>query len=104
MRRIRTGDIVGRISHKSDILFYVKKIIKTNNGNFAILKGLMDRIEADSPIDDLVLIEKKAINKKIEELERKLEIILEKRLKHTRSKEKVKFGTILHLDGDSCYR
>lgn len=36
---IRKGDIVGRKSYGKDILFYVSKIIKVENGSdFAILK------------------------------------------------------------------
>lgn len=61
---IKKGDIVGRISYGKDILFMVKKVIKLDSGkSFAILKGLTVRIEADSPIDDLELINKKEIDK-----------------------------------------
>ena len=60
---IKKGDIVGRISYGKDILFMVKKVIKLDSGkSFAILKGLTVRIEADSPIDDLELINKKEID------------------------------------------
>ena len=39
MRKIRKGDIVGRISYGKDVVFEVTKIIKTSNGvEFAILK------------------------------------------------------------------
>ena len=39
MRKIRKGDIVGRISYGKDVIFEVTKIIKTSNGaEIAILK------------------------------------------------------------------
>ena len=59
MRKIRKGDIVGRISYGKDILFIVDRIIKTSNkSEIAILKGLIVRVKADSPIEDLEIIEK----------------------------------------------
>ena len=57
MKKIKKGDIVSRNSYQNDILFYVEKIIKTENrGKVAILKGVTIRIEADAPIDDLELL------------------------------------------------
>ena len=56
MKKIKKGDIVSRNSYQNDILFYVEKIVKTENrGKVAILKGVTIRIEADAPIDDLEL-------------------------------------------------
>ena len=41
MKKIKKGDIVSRNSYQNDILFYVEKIIKTENrGKVAILKEL----------------------------------------------------------------
>ena len=41
MHEIKKGDIVSRNSYQNDILFYVEKIIKTENrGKVAILKGV----------------------------------------------------------------
>ena len=62
MKKIQKGDIVERISHGKDIIFEVKKIIKLNTGKkIAILKGITERIEVDSDVDDLILIEKNKI-------------------------------------------
>ena len=57
--RLKKGDIVGRLSYNKDIIFVISDIIKVNNRTYAILKGLITRIEADSPIEDLELIEEK---------------------------------------------
>ena len=58
MKKIKKGDIVGRISYGKDILFVVDRIIQLNNKQIAILKGLTLRIKADCPIEDLELINK----------------------------------------------
>lgn len=74
MDKIKKGDIVGRKSYGKDILFMVKKVIKKANGEvIAILKGITIRIEADAPIDDLVVIEKERIENNMRSLESKLE-------------------------------
>ena len=54
--KFKKGDIVGRLSYNKDIVFTISRIIKYKNQEVAILKGLITRIEADSPIDDLELI------------------------------------------------
>ena len=72
-RGIKKGDVVGRKSYGKDILFVVDKIIKTSGRNFCILKGLTVRIEADSPMEDLEIIEKEKIDKHIRELNFELE-------------------------------
>ena len=61
MKKIKVGDIVVRKSYGKDIIFYVKAIINTNNNQIAILNGVLDRIEADSDIEDLEKIDKKII-------------------------------------------
>ena len=52
MRKIKKGDIVGRISYGKDIFFIVEDIINLNKKEIAILKGLTIRIKADSPVED----------------------------------------------------
>ena len=69
MQRIKRGDIVGRISYGKDIIFVVEDIMKVNNKEVAILKGVTIRIKADSPLDDLEILSKELV----EENERKLE-------------------------------
>lgn len=113
MKKIKKGDIVVRKSYEKDIMFYVKRIIKTGNGDIAILCGLTKRIEADSKIEDLEIIDKKTINENLREIDdyidkRTNEKIREYRIgiisnEDTRLKEKIITGKILHLDGDRRY-
>ena len=88
MNKIRKGDIVGRISYGKDIAFVVERIIRTTQKQeFAILKGLTVRIQADSSIEDLELMEVK----KVEEYVRGLEENLTKRIQKMRKNNKYKF-------------
>ena len=117
MNNIKQGDIVSRKSYKKDILFIVKKIVVTKRGKIAILKGIIDRIQADSPVEDLEIVEKKIADKEIEKLNNKINENITKinRKKsdneyrigilnpNNRSKEKIVTGKILHLDGDKKY-
>ena len=117
MREIKKGSIVGRKSYHKDVLFVVKTIISTKNGNIAILKGITERVEADSDINDLEIIQKddlkEYLNKKNEEIEKKIEKSQKEQenknykigilMKNTRAKEKIVTGKILHLDGDRKY-
>ena len=115
MNYIKKGDIVGRKSYNKDIIFTVKNIIKTKRNNIAILKGITKRIEVDSNIDDLEIIEKKDIKKNFAELDNELQKRIEKinreddnyRIgiftKDNRAQEKIITGKILHLDGDRKY-
>ena len=110
MCQIKKGDIVGRKSYGKDIIFVVSNIINIQKKKIAILKGLVERIEADSDINDLELIEKKQLKKlqknsniKFEtRLERSLEQI-ENKIGNRRIKSKIITGRILHLDGDRKY-
>lgn len=110
MRKIRKGDVVGRLSYGKDIIFVVERIIKTKDGKgFAILKGLTIRIQADSPLEDLQIIETEKIQQHVREVEAKVAKRIEKRekiLKQNylfREKMIVYTGKILHLDGDKKY-
>ena len=111
MRRIKKGDIVGRKSYGKDVIFIVKNIIKTKNSeDIAILKGMIERVEADSKISDLEFISKEEINKAIKKVEDKVkqkEIASNYQIglitKNNRNKEKIVTGKILHLDGDRKY-
>ena len=108
--KIKKGDIVGRKSYKKDILFVVDKIIKINNNTeYAILKGLTIRIEADSPVSDLELINKKEIDERIRFLDEQIKCRVNKLPLQTyknseyRKNSIVYTGKILHLDGDRRY-
>ena len=115
MNYIKKGDIVGRKSYNKDIIFTVKNIIRTKRNDVAILKGVTKRIEVDSNIDDLEIIEKKDIKKNFAELDNELQKRIEKInreddnyiigifTKDNRAQEKIITGKILHLDGDRKY-
>lgn len=119
MARIKKGDIVGRNSYGKDILFIVEEVIKLKKENdIAILKGLTERIIADAPIGDLVVIDKIGIEKHIRKLEHRLKsrlinVTTKKNssfnvfkrfpIKDIRAKEDERTGRILHLDGDKKY-
>lgn len=110
MNKIKKGDIVVRKSYGKDILFIVKNILCPKKP-IVILKGLIDRIEADSSIEDLEIASKEVVNKKLKELneEMKNKIIQTTDYKigivsqNNRNKEKIITGKILHLDGDKKY-
>jgi len=99
--KIKEGDVVGRRSYNNDILFVISRIIKINTKKFAILKGVSIRIEADAPLEDLELIDKRVVNENIKAINNKLS----ERVKnyHKRVNGKVYTGKILHLDGDKRY-
>lgn len=114
MENIRKGDIVGRKSYNKDILFVVERIFKSSKGNsIAILKGLNIRIQADSDLDDLELMDKKAIEESEKRIERRFAETLKKYGKERENEQKggllkrsnkvIYTGKILHLDGDKRY-
>ena len=73
MNHIKKGDIVARKSYSKDILFKVKNIINTPQQKIAILKGLVDRIEVDSKIDDLEIVDRQTVNDKIKKFHHKMD-------------------------------
>ena len=121
MSKFKKGDIVARVSYNKDVLFEIINIIKTsNNKKIMILKGITERIEADSPEEDLEKIDKRVIEDKIKKLEDKMSSRIEQCLKDPkycicnaknifgfmqdkRSSRIVNTGKILHLDGELLY-
>ena len=110
MEKIKKGDIVGRKSYNKDILFVVEKIIKSSTKTIAILKGLNIRIEADSELEDLEIIDKRIIEESERKIENRVKAKIKKQdeqsIKNTESKRGNKIiytGRILHLDGDRRY-
>lgn len=120
MSKLKKGDLVGRLSYNKDVIFEIIKIIKSSNKKeICILKGITERIEADSPIEDLEIIDKRMIDKKIEYMENKIlsrvnkiqndhETKYMKKYKSIfdigkRSNQSIYTGKILHLDGDKRY-
>ena len=57
---IKSGDYITRNSYKNDTLFLVLSV----KGNMVYLKGVNDRLYADSPVDDCVVVDKKVIEDK----------------------------------------
>ena len=104
---IKRGDIVGRISYGKDILFYVDRIIKTNtNKDYAILKGVQFRVEADAELSDLEKMNKDEIEKLIRGNDTKIKERISKSTKELFTKKTRNQETsalILHLDGDKRY-
>lgn len=101
---IKKGDIVGRKSYGLDILFKVDKIFAFQNKKMCILKGITERIEVDSEISDLQIIDRK---EKVE-IEKKIEDIINERIEKNRYVKEDRgikqiYGKILHLDGDKNY-
>ena len=113
MKKIKKGDIVARKSYGKDIMFYVKRIIKTVNGDIAILCGLEKRIEADSKIDDLEIIDEGIVKQRLGKVDEEINKRADEKTKRykigiiadedTRLREKIITGKILHLDGDRRY-
>lgn len=117
MNDIKKGDIVGRKSYGMDIIFIVKSVIQTNKGKIAILRGIVERVEADSDIEDLEIVSKEKVKKCLKELDNKVNKRIEESrdvygnknykigilTKNTRTTEKILTGKILHLDGDKKY-
>ena len=105
--KIKKGDIVARKSYKKDILFTVDKILKTNNTDFAILKGITKRIEVDSPLEDLEIIDKRISHRDTQNFDNRLDEMAEIYLQRIKmagcERPLIYTGKILHLDGDRKY-
>ena len=100
MKKIKKGDIVSRNSYQNDILFYVEKIVKTENrGKVAILKGVTIRIEADAPVDDLELPNESRIKENLKRIDKQIEFTND----YIDNRNVIRYGKILHLDGDRSY-
>lgn len=110
MKKIKKGSIVARKSYNNDILFIVDKIVYTDNSKIALLTGLIERITADSPMEDLELVDKSVVKDNLKKLDYKINERFKSllssnniiKIDNNRAKEKIIAGKILHLDGDSC--
>ena len=105
MKKIKKGDIVARISYHKDVIFVVDLVI---DNKIAILTGITTRLKADSPVEDLEVINKKEIDNIYRNIDEKIdrkvntkEILKGSFLK--RSDKIIYTGKILHLDGDRKY-
>ena len=91
MKDFKKGDIVSRASYNNDILFFIEKIIDTNDrGKIAVLKGVTIRIVADAPISDLEIPSESRINENYNSFNKELE--------HRANRKEKIYGKILHLD------
>lgn len=104
MKEIKKGVNVTRNSYNNDIIFKVKRILKLADGKtICILKGIDVRVEADSPIEDLRIVRKL----EYDEYEKKFNSRINNRILanklEPRNERIVKYGKILHLDGDKKY-
>ena len=117
MNDIKKGDIVVRKSYGKDIIFRVINILNKPEEKIAVLNGVIERIEADSKIADLELVDKQKVKDILRKMDSKIENRIEKSKQQwedrnyrigvvtnqTRAKEKIIPGKILHLDGDRKY-
>ena len=117
MNDIKKGDIVVRKSYGKDIIFRVINILNKPEEKIAVLNGVIERIEADSKIADLELVDKQKVKDILRKMDSKIENRIEKSKQQwedrnyrigvvtnqTRAKEKIITGEILHLDGDRKY-
>ena len=106
--KIKRGDVVSRISYGKDILFIVDRIIEIpKSEKLVILKGLNIRIEADSPISDLELVEKSVLSRYLKsyqnDIDKKIDCLCCSNDKCSYKRQRIYLGKILHLDGDRKY-
>lgn len=92
---MQKGDIVGRKSYNTDIIFVISEI----KDDIAILQGLYVRLVADSPVSDLVLLDNRDIvlaNEASDKYEKRIIEGYKNKIGHIT-------GKILHLDSDPFY-
>ncbi len=102
MNRIKKGSIVTKVSDNRNVLFKVEKILKSSKNEEALLKGLFVRIIERIALKDLRVVDRKEVNKYIEDTNK----LLEKRIYKRRNRQdlkQIKTGSILHIDGDRRY-
>lgn len=104
MQKVKKGDYVVRKSHQGDTIFIIDKIIKLSDGKqIAILKGIAIRLEADAPIEDLIIADKNEIKRNKNEIGNGVKNKSFRNEKQKRVQKKIQTGLILHLDGDKRY-
>ena len=103
-KNVKKGDYVARKSYGKDILFNVEKIIKLSNGKEnAILKGVIYRIKADSPVQDLCIIDKREVMKRLEKYDLKI-LEMAKRINQENTNKACKRKVCIYEQIDSfCY-
>ena len=74
MSKLKIGDIVGRKSYNSDILFKVVDIKNEGGDEIIVLRGICYRLEADAPESDLVLQPESNVRKYSETVNDKINV------------------------------
>ena len=103
MSDIRKGTIVSRKSYNDDILFRIEDIVNTSGGKYAILKGVSIRIKANSPIEDLNIVDKNIAKNEFAKLNEKIKSRVAENRNFLNNYINILCGKILHLDGDRRY-
>ena len=113
MSTIKKNNIVVRKSYGKDIIFKVVEILEIKKQKIAVLKGITERIQANSPIEDLEIIDKEEVEKTIRRFDDTIKTKIKKEkiepsknyginILNKITNSRIKKGRILHLDGDSC--
>lgn len=98
MKDIKKGTIVTRKSYNDDILFRVEELLNTTQGKYAILKGITIRIKANSPIEDLNIVDKSMAKNEFDRLNEKIESRITENRNFVNNYINILCGKILHLD------
>mgnify|MGYP005771539229 FL=1 len=114
MKKIKKNDKVIQKSYGKDLIFKVTNIINTKDGEIAILKGITERVQLNSPVEELEVIDRNVVSNAVKEWDKKIENRVKKEkgdslineginIFNKMSNNKIKTGKILHLDGDKKY-
>ena len=114
MKKIKKNDKVIQKSYGKDLIFKVTNIINTKDGEIAILKGITERVQLNSPVEELEVIDRNVVSYDVKEWDKKIENRVKREkgdslineginIFNKMSNNKIKTGKILHLDGDKKY-
>ncbi|MDI6710746.1 MAG: sporulation peptidase YabG [Thermoanaerobacterales bacterium] len=115
MPEIAVGDIVGRKSYNKDLYFKVRELYRNDDGRvMAVLCGLLVRLIADAPLDDLEKLPpdvvaahwRETMVNQGERIKRCFERREQEQIRSLSRQDVATFdvpGQVLHLDGDPDY-
>ena len=114
MKKIKKNDKVIQKSYGKDLIFKVTNIINTKDGEIAVLKGITERVQLNSLVEELEVIDRNVVTNAVKEWDNKIESRVKKGKRESLTNEginifnkissnKIKTGKILHLDGDKKY-
>jgi spore coat assembly protein len=120
VKEVRVGDIVTRRSHGEDIYFRVEAINREAGDRSALLRGLLIRLCANAPLDDLekkniseISLHRREFSKNVgkclqQALSQQASTRQTAMIRSGKHEEGLNFfelpGRVLHLDGDREYR